>query len=327
MTRKIRWGIISTARIGQTRVIPAIQAARNSEVTAIASRSLPKAQEAAQALNIPTAYGSYEELLADPNIDALYNPLPNDGHALWSLKAAEAGKPVLCEKPLALDTDEAQQMVDTFAGKGIALAEAFMYRFHPQTLAVKEMVDSGAIGQLKTIKSSFSFVLNRAEDVRLEKALGGGALMDVGCYCVGITRFLAGEEPVRIQAFSTFNEDDVDVHSTGILAFASGVLAHFDCSFRSAFRNEYEVCGTEGRIIVPEAFVIPNDRASKVTLLRADGSSEDFTFEPVNQYTLMAEDFADALLNNRPPKYNPQDSVHAMRVLDALRDSAEANKF
>ncbi|MBL8153885.1 MAG: Gfo/Idh/MocA family oxidoreductase [Anaerolineae bacterium] len=180
MTDKIRWGILSTANIGRRRVIPAFKLARNGVVAAVASRSLERAQAFAADLDIPTAYGSYEELLNDPNINAIYNPLPNSEHALWSIRCAEAGKPVLCEKPLASDAAEAQHMVDAFASRGVLLAEGFMYRFHPQAVKIKEMVENGALGTFNTINATFTFPIRTEDDIRMQTGLAGGWRVD-GC--------------------------------------------------------------------------------------------------------------------------------------------------
>ncbi len=325
MADKIRWGILSTARIGRNQVIPAIQASINGEVVAVASRDGEKAREFAAQLSIPTAHGAYDDLLADPNVDAIYNPLPNSMHAEWSIRAAEAGKHVLCEKPLASDATEAQQMVDAFKRHGVQLAEAFMYRFHPQTLRVHEMVNSGAVGTLHTIHATFTFPVSRDDDIRLLGSLAGGSIMDVGSYCVGVMRLMTGEEPIAVSAFGQFNDREADERAVGVLAFPSGVLGHFDCGVRSIKAHTYELRGTTGRIVVDEGFVVPKDRPTKIRYWRGD-EYEEITFEPVNHYTLMAEDFADALLNNRPPRYPAEDAVLGMRLMDGLRSSAQSNR-
>ncbi len=322
MSQKVRWGILSTANIGLTRVAPAIQQTGNGEVVAVGSRSLEKAQHFAQQLNIPTAYGSYEELLADPDVDAIYNPLPNSEHAIWSMRAADAGKPTLCEKPLASDSAEAQQMVDYFKAKNILFAEAFMYRFHPQTQRVKALVQEGAIGRLTTMSAAFTFPISDESNIRLSKPLAGGALMDVGCYCVNVIRLMTGQEPDRVSAAAQFGErSGVDETLAGVLGFPSGVVGHFDCSLRTNFRHAYELRGTEGRITVDEAFVMSADQP---TLIRHWHGSEyqEITIPPANSYTLMAEDFTDALLNHRAPRYDPQDGVNNMKVIDQLLAAA-----
>lgn len=318
MADKIRWGILSTANIGRKRVVPAMQLCERGVVAAVASRNLDAAKEYAAELNIPKAYGSYEELLADPDIDAIYNPLPNSLHAEWSIKAAEAGKPTLCEKPLASDAAEAQTMVDAFAAHSVPFAEAFMYRFNPQTLAVKQMLDDGVIGDLRLIHASFSFSIASEANIRLDKALAGGALMDVGCYCVNLTRLMTGEEPSSAKAVAVYGrESQVDEVLAGALAFPSGVLAHIDCSLRADFTQTYHLRGTKGKITVEDAFVIPNDRPTVIRVWDENGYRE-VSVAPSNSYTLMADDFAGALLDNRPPRWLPQDGVENMRALDML---------
>lgn len=322
MTEKIRWGILSTANIGKKRVIPAMQQTRNGVVAAVASRSLDKAQAFAAATGIPKAYGSYEDLLADPEIDAIYNPLPNSEHAIWSIRCAEAGKPVLCEKPLASDAAEAQRMVDAFAERGIPFAEAFMYRFHPQTVQVREMVASGAVGRLTTVQSSFTFTISNEVNIRLNQSLAGGALMDVGCYCVNVMRLMTGEEPLQASALAQVGESSgVDETLAGVLAFPSGVVGHFDCGLRSHRTHTYEIRGTEGRILVESAFTMEPHEQPVIRWWRGN-EYQEIIMPAVNHYTLMAEDFADALLLNRPPRFPGQDGVENMRVLDQLLAAA-----
>ena len=318
MTEKIRWGILSTARIGETRVIPAIKDSYNGEVVAVGSRSLDRAQAFADKLGIPTAYGSYEALLADPNVDAIYNPLPNSEHAEWSMRAADAGKPTLCEKPLASDGAEAQKMVDYFRERSILFAEAFMYRFHPQTVRVLDLLAERAIGKLTTINASFTFPIGDENNIRLSKPLAGGALMDVGCYCVNVMRLMSGEEPDRAHAAARFGADSmVDEVLAGVLGFPSGVVGHFDCALRTHFSHTYELRGTEGRILVEAAFVMD---ATKPTVIKWWQGQEyqEITIPPANSYQLMVEDFAEALLTPREPRYDPQDGVNNMRVIDRL---------
>lgn len=320
MTEKIRWGILSTANIGRGKVIPAIQQSRNGRVLAVASRDLNHAKTFADDLNIPRAYGSYEELIADPDIDAIYNPLPNSMHAEWSIKCAEAGKPTLCEKPFASDAAEAQTMVDAFTKRNILFAEAFMYRFHPQTQKVKALVEGGGVGQITVMNSTFSFAIRpgNEDNIRLSKPLAGGALMDVGCYCINVMRLMCGEEPTSAHAFAHIGEQtQVDETLAGVLQFSSGAVGHFDCSLRTAFAHNYEIRGTAGRIRVSEAFVMPADK--EVVIEHWQGAVYDrITIPAANSYTLMAEDFADALIHNRPPKYAPQDGVNNMKVIDML---------
>lgn len=327
MTDKIRWGILSTANIGRKRVVPAMQLCKHGVVAAVASRNVEAAREYANELKIPKAYGSYEALLADPDIDAIYNPLPNSMHAEWSIKCAEAGKPTLCEKPLASDAAEAQTMVDAFAARGVPFAEAFMYRFHPQTGLVKQLLDDGAIGELVMVNAAFSFRIREEDNIRLSKALAGGALMDVGCYCVNVTRLMAGAEPISVKAMQrTGVVSGVDEVLTGVMAFESGVLAHFGCSLRANFTHTYQLRGTTGKILVEEGFVVPPDHPSTVRVTETNAAGAETTREirvaPANSYTLMADDFAQALIDGRAPRWKPQDGVENMRVIDQLYASA-----
>ena len=317
MPDKVRWGILSTARIGR-RVISAIHASRNGEVAVVASRSLERARAWAAQHGVPRACGSYEELLADGDIDAIYNPLPNSMHAEWSIKCAEAGIPTLCEKPFASDAPEAQSIVDAFEQHNALLAEAFMYRFHPQHAKVKEILATGGIGELQIINSSFTFRIADEANIRLSKTLAGGALMDVGCYCVNLMRFMTGEEPERVSAAANIGErTEVDETLVGALEFPSGVIGHFDCGLRSFGQHTYTLKGSEGMITVPQSFVIDKAADGIVRHWQGDSFSEH-VIPAVDQYQLMVEDFADALLNERPPRFAPSDAVNNMRVVDKL---------
>jgi D-xylose 1-dehydrogenase (NADP+, D-xylono-1,5-lactone-forming) len=322
MTDKIRWGILSTANIGYRRVAPAMQQSSNGEVVAVASRSLEKAQKYAADLGIPKAYGSYEELIADPDIDAIYNPLPNSEHAAWSIRCAEAGKPVLCEKPLAKDAAEAQTMVDAFTSRGVPFAEGFMYRFHPQTVKVKEMLAGGAVGKMLVVSAAFTFAIRSEDNIRLSAPLAGGGLMDVGCYCLNVMRLMSGEEPARGQAIGRFGaQSGVDEVLAGVVDFPSGVIGHFDCGVRTFRTHTYEIRGTEGRILVETGFVMEAHEEPIIRYWHGE-DYEEIKMPAVNHYTLMAEDFADALLNKRPPRFAPADGVATMRAIDMLIASA-----
>ncbi len=317
MSDKVRWGILSSANIGR-RVIPAIHASRNGVVAAVCSRSLERAREFAAEQNIPRAYGSYEELLADNEIDAIYNPLPNSMHAEWSIKCAEAGIPTLCEKPFASDAPEAQSIVDAFEKHDVVLAEAFMYRFHPQHAKVKEIVGAGGIGDLQLISSSFTFPISNAANIRLSKELAGGALMDVGCYCVNLMRFMTGEEPEGVTARGQIGkETGVDEVLIGTLEFTSGVIGHFECGLRAFRQHAYTLKGTAGMITVPTSFV--PDKAADTFVKHWQGESyTEHTIPAIDHYQLMVEDFADALISGRPPRFAPSDAVRNMVVVDRL---------
>lgn len=317
MPKKIRWGILSTARIGR-RVIPAIQASRNGEVIAVCSRSLDRAEAWASQHNIPRAYGSYEQLFADGDIDAIYNPLPNSLHAEWSIRCAGAGIPTLSEKPFASDAPEAQSIVDAFEESAVPLAEAFMYRFHPQHAKVQQILAEGGIGELQIINCSFTHPVSDENDIRLSKALAGGALMDVGCYCVNLMRFMTGEEPDRVTGAAQFGQHSgVDETLAGTLAFPSGVTGHFDCGLRAFGQHTYTLKGAEGMIVVPQSFVIDRTVAGVLRHWRGNNYSEHI-IPAVDQYQLMVEDFAEALLLGRPPRFAPSDAVNNMIVVDKL---------
>ncbi|MFW5748266.1 MAG: Gfo/Idh/MocA family protein [Chloroflexota bacterium] len=318
MSQILRWGILSTANIGRARVIPAINQSRNGTVVAVASRDHDRAAQFADEMSIPTAYGSYEELLEDPDIDAIYNPLPNSMHAEWAIKAAEAGKPMLCEKPLALNADEAQRMVDAFKERNLTFAEGFMYRFHPQTQRVKQAVDSGEIGELHTINAHFSFTVRDAGNIRLSAGLGGGSLMDVGCYCINVTRFMTGQEPIDVRGMIYTGRSLVDIRAAGLLRFPDGVLGHFVGSLNSFRTHTYTLVGTKGTITVPEAFVPAPGASTSFSMQTADGYDE-YTVERADHYELMVEDFADAVILDRPPMFPPEDAVANMRVIDQFK--------
>ncbi|MEL6526086.1 MAG: Gfo/Idh/MocA family oxidoreductase [Chloroflexota bacterium] len=322
MTDSIRWGILSTANIGIKRVIPAIKKASNGTVHAIASRNYDRASEVASQFDIPVVHGSYEDLLADKTVDAIYIPLPNGMHMEWAIKCAQAGKPTLCEKPLASNATEAQKMVDAFADAEILFAEAFMYRFHPQNQRAREMVAEGAIGDPHLMNASFCFRLTDEENIRLSRELAGGALMDVGCYCVNAMRFITGEEPTKAAAFARVGADNgVDEDVTGILEFPSGMRGHFDASLRTFRVHTYEVRGTRGRLLLPTSFV-PDPTQPTTIHYWHDDSYEVIEIDPVDHYQLMVEDFADAFINNRAPRFAPQDAVHNMQAIDTLLASA-----
>ncbi len=326
MADKIRWGIISTANIGRGKVIPAIQQSSNGEVVAVASRDQARAQAFADELGIPQAFGSYQEMIDSGEVDAIYNPLPNDGHAPWSKKCADAGIAILCEKPLTLNAEEAQETIDYIVEKGVLFAEAFMYRFHPQYDAVRQLIADGAIGDIRVINATFTFMNTNPDNIRLVPEMGGGGLMDVGCYCINAMRLLTGEEPDGGQAFARYHADtNVDMSASAVLSFPSGVIGHFDCGMETHRTNMVDIRGTAGRIRLENAFIPEPDEPQVVRFWRGtnDPQYDEMTVEAANQYTLMAEDFADALLNNSPFRFPVQDAVNNMIVIDNLRASAQ----
>jgi predicted dehydrogenase len=324
---KIRWGIISTAKIGTVKVIPALQQSEFNEVTAIASRSLSKAKDAAQHLGISKTYGSYEELINDPDIDAVYNPLPNHLHVPWSIKALEAGKHVLCEKPIAMNGEEAGTLQET-ARKypKLRVMEAFMYRFHPQWIKSKFLVENGNIGELKTIHSFFSYYNVDPENIRNKADIGGGGLMDIGCYCISLSRFIFDKEPARVVGIIEYDPVmRTDVLTSGLLDFSSGTST-FTCSTQLAPYQRVNIFGTEGRLEIEIPFNAPPDKSTKLWLHGRNGT-EEYLFDPCNQYTLQADAFAKAIINDTPVPTKLEDAAANMKVIEGIFRSAESHTW
>ena len=318
----VRWGILSTANIGVRKVIPAISKAERCEVVAIASRDGERAARAADELGIPRAHDGYEALLSDPEVDAVYIPLPNSQHAAWTIAAARAGKHVLCEKPLAMTAAEAEEMVRACATEGVLLMEAFMYRLHPSWEAVRELVASGRIGRLRAVQSWFSYFNDDPNDIRNVAELGGGALYDIGCYSINLSRMLFGGEPTRIEASVTRDATGTDVLTSAILAFDDGV-ATFTCSTRAERDQRVHIYGTDGRISIAIPFNIPPDRPTEVFVTSGGDppvspDTETLTFEPADMYAIQAERFANAVLDDHPLPIPPEDAIGNMRVIDAI---------
>jgi predicted dehydrogenase len=317
MTDKIRWGILSTANIAVKKVIPAMQRSPWCEITAIASRDLARAREAASALNISTAYGSYEELLADESIEVVYNPLPNHLHVPWTLKAAEAGKHVLCEKPIALNAEEAKTLIDARDRYGVRIQEAFMVRTHPQWLETRRLIRSGRIGELRAISGFFSYFNPDPGNIRNHLEFGGGALMDIGCYPITISRFMFDAEPRRVLGLiardSMFGTDTL---TSAVLDFEQG-QSTFTCSTRLAPYQRMIFHGTEGRLEVLIPFNAPNDRPTQIMV-------DDETIEiPVcDQYEIQGTLFSQALRENSEQPIPLEDAIHNMLVIDAVFRSA-----
>jgi predicted dehydrogenase len=320
--RKLRWGVLSTARIGKNAVNPAIQRSGNGELVAVASRDADRARAFAEEGGIPTSYGSYEELLADENIDAIYNPLPNSLHKEWTVRAAEAGKHILCEKPLTLSAAECREMTRAASGAGVKMMEAFMYRFHPRTDKALEMLRDGAIGDIKQIRSSFTFKLDRPGDIRWDLDLGGGALMDLGCYCVDLSRRVANEEPVEVRAMANFGDTGVDKQMAGSLRFESGLLAHFDCALTMDRTEVFHILGSDGHLRVLDAFV-PKEDDQVIELFDIEDNLTPHPVSGGDQYQLMVEHFADCVLNDESVRFDPSEAALNMAVIEALLESAK----
>ena len=322
MARPMRWGILSTANIGRA-VIRGIGMSKDNCVQAVASREWTRAGEWAKEHGIPRAFGSYDDLIHSGEIDALYNPLPNSLHAEWTIRALEAGVPVLCEKPFAINAQEARKMAEVSKRTGVLLAEAFMYRFHPVYDAVLELINAGELGTLLSIRSCFTFNLKDRNNIRASGELAGGSLMDVGCYCVNLARRLAGCEPARAHAFE--RRTTVDDTLFGTLEFPNGVLAQFESSIESFGRSRAEIAGTEGTIILESPWFPGEDQARFIV---RRGDHEDVVTTPgANSYCLEVEDFAHALRTHEPLRWAPDDAVANMAVLDALYASAREGKI
>ena len=321
----LRWGILSTANIGRAAVIPAIHASRNGDVVAVASREPERAEAFASANDIPRHFGSYEALLDAEDVDALYIPLPNSLHREWTIAACAAGKHVLCEKPLALDAAECQEMEDAAREHGVTLMEAFMYRFHPRTERVLELLRGGALGELRAIQASFSFRLTKPDNIRLQPELGGGSLMDVGCYCVNVARTLAGREPVEVQAFAGWADTGVDAEMAGSLRFDGGLVAQFDSALTLERRERYAAAGPDGHVVVESAF-LPGTGETVIEEHHGRGESVMHSVPGADEYQLMVEHFADCVLKNETPRYSAAEAAANMRAIEALYRSARAGR-
>ena len=322
MSKKIKWGILSTANIGRKAMIPALQASAIAEVTAVASRDADRARQFADELNIPKAYGDYQALLDDPEIDAVYNPLPNHLHQPWSIRAAKARKHILCEKPLALNTQECEEMISAAQANQVLLMESFMYRHHPRIQEAARIVRAGELGEIKTIESAFTFRLRDKDDIRYQAEMGGGAVMDVGCYCINLSRLIAGREPQAVQAQATWSDSGVDQQLVGLLDFGDGLLAHFDCGFNQSRRQRAIIAGSEQFMVLRDVFV-PGTKPTQIHIVR-DDDTQVHSFEGVDEYRLIAEDFMRAIEKGETPT-PPSDAVANLRVIQALLESAKAN--
>jgi xylose dehydrogenase (NAD/NADP) len=314
----LSWGLLSTARINRALIAPLRNSKRN-RLAAVASRSQANADAYAREWKIERAFGSYEAMLADPNIDVIYNSLPNHLHAEWSIKALRAGKHVLCEKPLALSLAEVDAMKEAAVETGKVLTEAFMYRHHPQTLRVQQMVQSGQLGTLQLIRGAFSFVLKREGDIRLSKETGGGSIWDVGCYPISYTRAVVGKEPVEFAGWQKVGPGGADLMFVGQMRFPDQVFAQFDSSFISPSRSFMEIIGSEGVLEVPVPFK-PGPR-EKITLIR-DEKRETIDIRGEELYMGEVEDMADAVLSGKPPRISLEDSRGNVAAILALIEAA-----
>jgi D-xylose 1-dehydrogenase (NADP+, D-xylono-1,5-lactone-forming) len=322
MIRQIQWGILGAARINQA-LIPAIKKSSRSRLRAVASRDNNKAEVYTREWRIPVAYGSYEALLNDPEIDVVYIPLPNGLHAEWTIRAAQAGKHVLCEKPLALSLEEVDDISAAAASSGVVVTEAFMYRHHPQTLLVKDMVTMGLIGDLVLIRGSFSFDLQRPGDVRFDPLLGGGSLWDVGCYPINYARFIMGAEPVSVTGSMVLGKTGVDEVFLGQMCFQREVMASLDSSFRMPYQSFMEFIGRQGIIRVDEPFK-PGNRTHILHI--ENGKRKRIPVRGRDLYRGEVEDMERCVLEKASPRVSLDDSHGNIAAIIALLESAGAGR-
>jgi predicted dehydrogenase len=320
---KLRWGILGVAKINN-RLLPGFRGAQNADLVAIASRSAEKAASAAKAAKIRVAHDSYEALLADRNVDAVYIPLPNTLHAEWTRKAADAGKHVLCEKPLAPAAADAREVVDFCRTKKVKLMDGFMWPHHDRTARLRQVLDSGAIGEVRQVCGTFTFMLgDDPTNIRLQESMAGGSLLDVGCYPVYGIRWAFGDEPLNAYATATIHQG-VDLSMSGILEFPGDRVGVFDCGFTLPLRQWLEISGTEGVIRVPEIWIPQAD--ADFVIYRDGRKPERVVVEARDQIVCMLEDFGRAVLENEEPKPSPTEAVKTLKALDALRRSAREGK-
>jgi predicted dehydrogenase len=332
VSNKVRWGVLSTAKIARDHVIPAMQAGERTQVVAIASRDEQRAGDTAQTLGIPRAYGSYEALLADPDIDAIYNPLPNHLHAPLTIKALEAGKHVLCEKPIALNSDEARQIDEARQKSGLLVAEAFMVRFHPQWRQVRDIVRSGRLGEVRAIHTIFSYYLADPGNIRNQASIGGGGLYDVGCYAINTARYVFGGEPEKV--IGLFNMDPAlgtDRMMSGLAEFADSRHLAFTCATQLVLCQSVQILGTRGRIEVELPFNAPAGAETSIFIDDgrdlAGGGREQIRLPACNQYTLQADAFSRAVQGEGALEWDTADAVLNTRVIDAFFRSAQSKTW
>jgi predicted dehydrogenase len=331
MQKTVKWGVLGAARIGLTKVIPAMQKGKVSQVAAIASRDPEKGRKAAAELGIPKAYDSYEEMLADPEIEAVYNPLPNHLHVPWSIKAAEAGKHVLCEKPIGLSVAETRQLIAVRDRTGVKVGEAFMVRTHPQWLRAREIARSGEIGELRAIAGAFSYFNRDPANVRNVLDWGGGALMDIGCYPIVTSRFLFGEEPRRVSGVIDRDpEFGTDRLTSAILHFPSG-QSIFTCSTQLVPYQRMQILGTKGRIEIEIPFNAPPDRPTRIFIDNGQdvfgGGVRTEQFDTCDQYTIQGDLFSRAILGEAEVPTPLEESVRNMAVIEAVFRSAASGQW
>jgi predicted dehydrogenase len=331
MKNKVKWGVLSTADIGMKKVLPAMQRGEWSEIAAVASRDLKRAQDAAAQLGIPKAYGSYEELLADPEIEAIYNPLPNHLHVPWTIKAAEAGKHVLCEKPISMTTEEAVTLLEVRNRTGVKIEEAFMVRSHPQWRKAVELVQNGRVGKVRAIAGCFGYNNHDPKNIRNIREYGGGGMMDIGCYLIFTSRFIFGEEPTRVVGVIEEDPDlRTDILSSGVLNYPSGHCI-FTCSTQLVPYQKVQILGTKGRIEIEIPFNAPPNKPCRIFV--DDGadpsgrSAEVIEFEIVDQYTIQGDLFSQSLREGTELPVPLEGSIKNMAVIEAVFRSAKSGQW
>jgi predicted dehydrogenase len=324
---KVSWGVISTAKIGTEKVIPAMQKGEYSQINAIASSNIERAKSTAKKLRIPKSYGSYDELLNDNDIDAIYIPLPNHLHVKWAIKSLEAGKHVLCEKPIGLDFTDAENLYN--ASKKfpkLKVMEAFMYRHHPQIKKAKELIEVEAVGEMRHINTLFNYYNVDPKNIRNKVGIGGGGLLDIGCYCISISRFLFGSEPKFVCSSIDYDpEMKIDRLVTGILQFYNGTSS-ISCSTQIAFTQGAEIFGTKGKITIEMPFTPSPDTSAKIILQQGENIKK-ITFEPCNSYTLQGDAFSKSILDDSPVQISLSDTLANMKVIDKIKESAANNNW
>ena len=324
---KVRWGVLSTATIALENVIPAMKQGQYSEIVAIASRNAEKAINAATLLEIPKAYGSYNELLADPEIDAVYIPLPNHMHVEWAIKALEANKHVLLEKPIGLSSKEAERLIVASQTKPeLKIMEAFMYRHHPQWQKAKELVENGQIGTLKSIHTFFSYYDINPDNICNKELYGGGGLMDIGCYCISLSRYLFNQEPKRVIGLAEFDPVfKTDRMASGILEFSTGTST-FTCSIQLFPYQRVNIFGDTGQIEIEIPFNAPPDKPTRLWLHTSE-KTEEITFDISDQYTIQGDIFSKAILDNTEVPTPLEDALNNMLVIEGVFKSSESGKW
>jgi len=332
MTRTLKWGVLGCAGIAAKAVIPAIQSSRLGRVAAIASRDAEKASAMATRFGIEKSYGSYEDLLSDPDIDAIYNPLPNHLHVPMTIKALEHGKPVLCEKPIALNAAQASELAEAQKAANLPVAEAFMVRHHPQWKKARAMVAEGRLGDVRAIQTIFAYYLDDPKNVRNQADIGGGGLFDVGCYAINTARFLFDAEPLR--AIALMENDPVfgtDRLTSGLLVFPEGRQLAFTCSTQLSLTQKVTVLGTRGRLEIPIPFNAPADQQTVLIFDDgrdlAGGGRQEIVIEPVDQYREQVDAFAEAVLSGTPLETGLDDAIANMKAIDALFRSAISGRW